>query len=1189
MPTPPDGRTQPLLSRQSPQPHTENGPQMASPEFTNDLTNHPFRRIQVGDLKNRTLFPDNRISTTKYSPLTFLPKNLLEQFSRHINRYFLLIACLQLWSTITPVDPITTWFPLIVIFLITACKEGYDDLLRWRRDCKENSLKVGVWRVNGWEELVSQEIYVGDLVMIHPGQKVPCDLVLLAAEGGRCFVSTANLDGESDLKTRLVPPEVLSNYKSREALTNAQDSFVVECEHPNPTLYQFDSKMWVGKDASLDPSVAIGLTSVNLLLQGCMLRGEHSVVGAAVYTGQQTKLGMNSKLPPVKLTQTDIMINKISITIFIGQLVIVVGFGIAGTVWQSQTGEGLWYLEFDGDSVIHEWWWFIVIPLRFLLLCSFMIPISLKVTLDFCKMAYAYFVEKDLQLYDAINNIPATANNSAIGEELGQVSHILTDKTGTLTQNLMAFSHCFIPWHPPAQTTANRWGPSPNPNPNQWGATLSSSREDSATVQQQILSHPHGAAGLFARCLALCHDLSVTEDGSTYFGASPDEVVLTHWAADSADVKYCGTRDNCRVLDVCGEAEEYELLALLEFDSFRKCMSVLVRGSGGQCFLYTKGADEAVTLLLAESDDRINQEAEMLAARGLRTLMLASKAVTEHEVEEWLTAHHLASTTTGATRGDALREVYASMETGLEFRGLTGISDSLQDQVPQTISMLTHAGIKLWVLTGDKMSTAAQIAQTCRIVPKTREPHQLMLYLEGGQLSVEERGCGETRAHQSALDLVNQCASIIQDHVTLFNQHMAEVFMILDGPSLDLVMTVDQWTGVALHASIKCVVCSRVTPKQKADVVRMVKDEGSITLAIGDGGNDVPMIQEAHVGVGIVGREGLQASAAADYSIGQFRFVSRLVLVHGHWAYHRTCLLAQYAFYKSIFLALFQLLFAFQSACSGSSWFNTYALTGYNSVFTALPPVFLFLDRNIPSDQLMRRRGTGAELSSGGGVHPYKLGIRSELMNPSTCIRWLLRALGQAVAIGLIFQLGEHQFANHTGQLPGSETVSMSGYSAIILIQISTVLLESCTLTYVNHIVILGSLVLFISTAFIMSAIVRMSMYGMMPWLLDSGASWLYVILVTIGTCATLVAPTGFKLIFERADTLLSSLLPNPLQLLVDQDEPPAKKHMTLVPNTRRNLDCDQVSETSYEQSSSGTPAPDCPLPTTELKHVVDI
>ncbi len=286
--------------------------------------------------------------------------------------------------------------------------------------------------------------------------------------------------------------------------------------------------------------------------------------------------------------------------------------------------------------------------------------------------------------------------------------------------------------------------------------------------------------------------------------------------------------------------------------------------------------------------------------------MVASKQVGDQEVAEYMVKYAAANKTAGDAREAAETAVYAELEVGLQLAGCTAIEDMLQEDVGETIDLMRHAGIQFWMLTGDKLTTAKQIATMCKLTNKgdntvminlfTEELHRDGVTTQVPNVVVDEgsilstvSGLGVTpRVHNFKSQLEEACETVERFEKQFPNQrnpNQAEAFVVIDARTLALVLAehADIFARLAIRDSVKSVLCCRVTPKQKGAVVKMVKESGFITLAIGDGGNDVPMIMEAHIGVGIVGKEGLQAAKAADYSIAKFKFLAKLVLVHGHW------------------------------------------------------------------------------------------------------------------------------------------------------------------------------------------------------------------------------------------------------------------------------------------------------------------
>ncbi|KAJ6958989.1 phospholipid-transporting ATPase 2 isoform X1 [Populus alba x Populus x berolinensis] len=748
------------------------------------------------------LYCDNRISNRKYTLLNFLPKNLMEQFSRFMNQYFLLIACLQLWSLITPVNPASTWGPLIFIFAVSATKEAWDDYNRYLSDKKANEKQVWIVRKGIKKHIQAQDICVGNLVWLRENDEVPCDLVLIGTSDpqGLCYIEG-----------------------------------VIECPNPDKDIRRLDANLRLFPPF-IDNDVC-PLTIKNTILQSCYLRNE-------------TKLGMSRGIPEPKLTAMDAMIDKLTGAIFVFQIVVVMVLGIAGNVWKDTEARKQWYVLYPDEG---PWYELLVIPLRFELLCSIMIPISIKVSLDLVKSLYAKFIDWDREMIDLETDTPSHATNTAISEDLGQVEYILTDKTGTLTENKMVFRICCI--------SGNFYG-------NEAG--------DASKDKQLLNAISSGSPDVvrFLTVMAICNTVIPVQSKTgaiLYKAQSQDEDALVHAAAKLNMVLVC-KNGNILELRFNTSAIQYEVLETLEFTSDRKRMSVVVRDcQNGKILLLSKGADEAILPYASPGQQTriFNEAVEQYSQLGLRTLCLAWRELKEDEYEEWSSMFREASSTL-VDREWRIAEVCQRLERDLEVLGVTAIEDRLQDGVPETIYTLRKAGIHFWMLTGDKQNTAIQIALSCNFI--SPEPKGQLLLIDGK--TEEEVG----RSLERVLLTMRTTASEPKD-----------VAFVIDGWALEIALK-HYWKAFTELAILsRTAICCRVTPSQKAQLVQILKSCDYRTLAIGDGGNDVRMIQQADIGVGISGREGLQAARAADYSIGS-KFFPILFNVRVMSQFYKVCI-----------------------------------------------------------------------------------------------------------------------------------------------------------------------------------------------------------------------------------------------------------------------------------------------------------
>ncbi|KAE9586263.1 putative phospholipid-translocating ATPase [Lupinus albus] len=824
------------------------------------------RYVYINDGESsHDLYCDNRISNRKYTVLNFLPKNLWEQFSRFMNQYFLLIACLQLWPLITPVNPASTWGPLIFIFAVSASKEALDDYNRYLSDKKGNEKDVWVVRKGVKQHVEAQDILVGNLVWLRENDEVPCDLVLIGTSDpqGVCYIETSAMDGETDLKIRVIPSACMGiNVELLHKIKG-----VIECPSPDKDIRRFDANMRLFPpfiDNDICP-----LTFKNIVLQSCYLRNTEWACGVAVYTGNETKLGMSRGIPEPKLTAMDAMIDKLIGAIFVFQIVVVMVLGIAGNVWKDTEAKKQWYVLYPDEG---PWYELLVIPLRFELLCSIMIPISIKVSLDLVKSLYANFIDWDHQMIDLETSIPSHATNTAISEDLGQVEYILTDKTGTLTENKMIFRRCCIN-----------------------GIFYGNENGDALKDLELLNAVSSGLPDVvrFLTVMAICNTVIPTRSKSgdiLYKAQSQDEDALVH-AAAWLDMVFFNKNGNILEVKFNSKILQYEVLETLEFTSDRKRMSVVLKDcQNGKILLLSKGADEAILPYARAGKQTRNfiEAVERYAHLGLRTLCLACRELDEDEYQEWSLMFKEASSTL-VDREWRVAEVCQRVEHNLEVLGVTAIEDRLQDGVPETIETLRKAGINFWMLTGDKQNTAIQIALSCNFI--SPEP-------KGQLLSIDGKTKDEVRRSLERVLLTMRITA----------SEPKNVAFVVDGWALETALNHYRKAFTELAILSRTAICCRVTPSQKAQLVQILKSCDYRTLAIGDGGNDVRMIQQGDIGVGISGREGLQAARAADYSIGKFRFLKRLILVHGRYSYNRTAFLSQYSFYKSLLICFIQIL-----------------------------------------------------------------------------------------------------------------------------------------------------------------------------------------------------------------------------------------------------------------------------------------
>uniref|UniRef100_A0A3B3TBP1 Phospholipid-transporting ATPase n=1 Tax=Paramormyrops kingsleyae TaxID=1676925 RepID=A0A3B3TBP1_9TELE len=861
-----------------------------------------------------TKFCSNRVSTAKYNVLTFLPRFLYSQFRRAANSFFLFIALLQQIPDVSPTGRWTTLVPLLFILVVAAVKEVIEDLKRHKADSVVNKKETQVLRNGAWEIVHWEKVTVGEIVKATNGDHLPADLVILSSSEPQdmCYIETSNLDGETNLKIRQ-GLHITADIKDIASLTRLTGR--MECESPNRHLYDF-----VG-NIRLEGFSTVPLGPDQILLRGAQLRNTQWVHGIVVYTGHDTKLMQNSTRPPLKLSNVERITNFQILVLFGCLLAISLICSIGQTIWKGSHGNGVWYMDLSFGGAAN----FGLNFLTFIILFNNLIPISLLVTLEVIKFIQAYFINWDMDMHYEVTDTPAMARTSNLNEELGQVKYIFSDKTGTLTCNVMQFKKCTVA----GIAYGHHFDPEDYSSmDDDWHTMLTEEAgfSDPSLLENLQSNHPTAPVILeFMTMMALCHTAVPERSGDTiiYQAASPDEGALVR-AARNLGFVFTGRTPDSVIIESLGEEEKYELLNVLEFTSNRKRMSVIMRTPSGKIRLYCKGADTVIYERLAESSrykEITLKHLEQFATEGLRTLCYAVADISPATYREWLEVYQRASTALN-NRALKLEESYELIEKNLQLLGATAIEDKLQDKVPETIETLMKADIKIWILTGDKQETAINIGHSCKLLTKNM-----------GLMVINEGTLDGTR------EALSRHCSMLGDALRKEN----DFALIIDGKTLKYALTfgVRQYF-LDLALSCKAVICCRVSPLQKSEVVEMVKKQVRvITLAIGDGANDVGMIQTAHVGVGISGNEGLQAANSSDYSIAQFKYLKNLLLVHGAWNYNRVAKCILYCFYKNIVLYIIEIWFAFVNGFSGQILFERWCIGLYNVLFTALPPLTL--------------------------------------------------------------------------------------------------------------------------------------------------------------------------------------------------------------------------------------------------------
>ena len=1002
-------------------------------------------------------FPPNSVSNAKYTPWSFLPRTLYNEFSFFINMYFLLVSLSQV---IPPLRIGVLWsyiVPLALVLAITLGKEAFDDIARRRRDGEANKELYTILQLrdasegsahtkNGWgrvqksrktwhqsttarqsrldaieeeEETIGQngvagsgfsieevriksrDINVGDILKLERGQRVPADLVILkssttesaisdakssrtnlnpvgltssllastpdscssapaimtvkcetpmensSASGGsgagETFIRTDQLDGETDWKLRLA--STLTQTLDPREYTR----LTIVAGKPAKSVNEFVGKVELKpiKDSSLGvrlsrnggqipgPAQAIltaPLTIDNTAWANTVIASSTIVLGLVVYTGAETRQALSTSSSRSKVGLLELEINNLT------KILCILTLTLSAVLVGLQNVYTIPVLK-----------WYISVT-RFLILFSTIIPISLRVNLDLGKTVYAWFIERDREMPGAV------VRTSTIPEDLGRIEYLLSDKTGTLTQNEMdlrkihvgTVSYANEAMEEVSSYVRQGFSNAPLTGVNQPATLVTPSSLLNTTSLSGTTTRTRREIGSRVRdvvlALALCHNVTpTTKDENShsitaYQASSPDEIAIVRWT-ESVGLRVVH-RDRYNItlqsVDSSRIAVRVRILDVFPFTSEGKRMGIIVQFLQGtdsipavtepnEIWFYQKGADTIMTTIVA-ANDWLDEETANMAREGLRTLVVGRKKLSAQQYEDFATNYKEASTSLQSRDANMAQVIRDHLEHNLELLGVTGVEDKLQKDVKPSLELLRNAGIKIWMLTGDKVETARCVAISSKLVSRVQHIHTI-----------------------TSLDsLARATPTAASDTLSLLAANPDSTALLIDGDSLAHLLTYHRYAFISLAVLLPAVIACRCSPMQKADVAILIRAHTKKRIAcIGDGGNDVSMIQAADVGVGIVGKEGHQASLAADFSITQFHHLTKLLLWHGRNSYKRSAKLAQFVIHRGLIISVCQTVFSVATHFEPNALFRDWLLIGYATLYTQVPVFSLVLDRDV--------------------------------------------------------------------------------------------------------------------------------------------------------------------------------------------------------------------------------------------------
>ena len=964
---------------------------------------------------NRTEW-SNKIENQKYNLITFIPVVLYNQFKQFGNFFYLIMSITQLFNELKVGFLFTYVSPLAIVVSISMLKELYDDINRRIQDKKTNSTMITVLKENISNndivkiEKKAADLLVGDIIQLKKDNRVPADIIVLKtyneSNDNQAFIRTDQLDGETDWKLRKAPE---STQKMSELEIVKSNGHLI-CEPPSKLIYNFQGTLNIGNNIK-EP-----LNLENTIWASTVIASQ-GVLGIIIYTGKESRARMNSSTPKLKIGVLDEELNKSNVYLFVIMLVL----SLILTILKG----------------INLSWTTLFIFIKFMILFCAIIPIALRVNLDVSKTWFSYEINKD-------DSIPETiARNSTIPEELGRISYVFSDKTGTLTKNEMIFKKISMcteqfgdnnfeeikgileeecsKYDAPLLDIYNINKENKENNEENEIQSQNESRDEIVTnlkdsikrKKNRIRRERNKIIRDTITAMVLCNNVTpivdeIDNEKITYQASSPDEIALVKFAESLNMRLFYRTDKLIKIKDTTGTIEEFEVLANFPFSSDTKRMGIILKNKKyGHIIFYLKGAENVMKNYAKEEYiGYINENAENLATKGLRTLVLTQKILTEEEFNEWNQEYKEASTSMD-NRKEKMARTISKLENNMDFLCVTGVEDLLQDEVATTIENLRNAGMKIWMLTGDKVETATCISISAGIKGK----HQKIFTLKSDDIVTEDK---------------NETITRLKDHFKEYNNKntVESHIFIIDGELLDLALKNCEEEFFETTKNSPSVVCCRCSPTQKRIVVKTIKKyiKNARTAAVGDGGNDVAMIQEADVGIGIVGKEGLQASLAADYSIKEFKSLNILLLWWGRLSYKNTSVLANFVIHKGLIISINQFIFSMMFYYNAVALYNGMLSLGYSTIFTCTPAISILLDQDIDKENVLKFPTL------------YRILLKGRELNLKNFLWWLFKSVVQSAIImfGAMILFREHLFL---------KIVTVS-YTALIYLEILNVYME---------------------------------------------------------------------------------------------------------------------------------------------------
>lgn len=982
----------------------------------------------VGESKRNPSFPRNTQKTSSLAYIFLIFNVLFKEIMTFYSLYFIIVGILELFPGISTTQWWATLIPLLIVFVLEYLVQAKGLYNAQIANGKDDARFYTVTRDHLKSEKRSKSIKPGDLIEICDQATVPCDCILLNTEQSSIFINTSKIDGETDVKDRIpirTPPsfhnnEYIRGLNAKVTATPAQSrsrevSGQISFHSNQPFDFESDdnniidsSEPGCGYRQDIDGSITCTFDTNSFIERGSLIETDGNHLLLALYTGKYCRSDATIATTATGKTLIDDYLEKISMFIFIFQLLISAVFGYLGYDQVRKQCKYYEHLEnysyYIPLSLLHctdiKAWMFLVIFVRNFLMLSFMVPITLKILLPIFRFIYGvFFISQDLNFIDPDTGNKADVVSTNITENLGALNVIVSDKTGTLTKNKLTLVSLVV--------GDTKYGDSRK------APTII----EDVNLRDQLTNSSEEFFVLTFQALSVCHTIKISENNQEFHGSSQDELAILT-ALQKLGWKWHENHDMRTYESPLGNYV-FKILKVNTFDRKRMRMSVVVQ-MGDSIYCFMKGASERVIRSCGEKSGDLATNYDMYQKKGLRTMSVSFKKIEgkfgpDTPIEELEEEHTLLAT--------------------------LGIEDALQNDVQLTLDILSDAGLKIWVATGDAKMNTLVVSSMLHLL-RSNEP---IVHLDINTLRSEAGLPVSPRNDEIVPVGFSTKAMLVAENSfsTVINAEDDEVlrYALLKKDFLN-----------ALYRS-RCVIFYRCKPITKSDIAISLQNAGKRVLGIGDGYNDTLLLKTSDVGVGIIAPDGSKAFATCDFAIPAFRSLGRLILIHGHQALHRSVLAVHFSFYKAVMFAVCQSTYQIWTQFSGQSLFDSFAMFCFNNIWTLLPIISLLFEKDIGESFL------------------YRLSyLYDKLRNPLTItasnLTWFFVAVYQGSIIVLIsWALTGEAFLSPEGKDFGAPYLSLILYISMVLISSFYMLYQTNTFTYYSMVLICGNIMLLIASS----------------------------------------------------------------------------------------------------------------------------